>query len=80
MFAYRVFGKIKRTTVKVLSLADDQSIDDFLFHTKRGSTIGEGIHLYYSFSFPHEGEVLCAFTSRLHDSGAVTRSQVLPNE
>lgn len=78
MFAYRVFGKIKRTTVKVLSLADNQPVDDFLFNAKKASTIGEGIHFYYSFSFPREGEVLCAYTSQLHDFGSVTRAQVFP--
>jgi hypothetical protein len=80
MFAYRVFGKIKRTCVKVLSLADGQSMDDFLFYTKRGSIVGEGIHFYYSFSFPREGEVLCAYTSQLHDSGTVTRAYVIPEQ
>lgn len=77
-FAYKVFGKIKRTTVKILTLADDQTMDDYLFYCKSGTTIGEGIHAYYAFSFPRQGELRCGYSSESLDSGHFTIANVAP--
>ena len=79
-FAYKVFGRIKRTTVKVLSLENDQTLDDYVFRSKAATKIGDGIHFYYSFSFAAENAVRCAFTSHLHDSGHVTLAKVFAND
>jgi hypothetical protein len=77
-FAYKVFGKIKRTTVKILSMEDIENIDSYLFYTKSSTKIGEGIHLYYSFSFSSEGKVLCAHSSSELEDGGATPVEIEP--
>lgn len=62
-FVYKAFARIKRTTVKLLSMPEGGDMDDFVFKAKEHSKIAEGIGSYYSFAFPQEGRVQCALSS-----------------
>jgi hypothetical protein len=73
-FVYKVFGRIRETTVFIL-MGD---VEDFIITSKKTKIGPLGISRYYSFAFPSPGEIRCSVISRLNNDHMAHVVQIDP--